>query len=265
MPRTPGEGVGALLRSWRLRRHRSQLDLANEAEVSPRHLSFVETGRSRPSRELVAHLARCLEVPLRERNALLLAAGYAPAHPETPLGAEEMASVRAALDKVLAGHEPHPALIVDRRWDLVAANRAAMAVLAAGVSPALLEPPVNVLRVSLHPEGLAPRIANFAEWSGHVLQRLHRQVALTGDPEVGDLLAELRDLPGVAQVGPAAEAGALLFVPLCLRRGDGPDLVLFSTVATFGTAVDVTLAELSIESFHPADEATERALRGADT
>src|SRR5436190_1085982 len=164
---SPPRAVGGLLRDWRQRRRLSQLDLAVEAEVSPRHLSFVETGRSRPSRELLLHLAEHLDVPLRERNALLLAAGYAPAYHQTPLDAEGMAPVRDALDKLLAGREPFPAVVVDRRWDLVSANRPALAILTDGVATELLQPPVNALRVSLHPDGLAPRIVNFAEWSDH--------------------------------------------------------------------------------------------------
>jgi transcriptional regulator with XRE-family HTH domain len=255
-------GVGDLLRGWRQRRRLSQLDLASEAEVSTRHLSFVETGRSKPSRELLLHLAEHLEVPLRERNALLLAAGYAPVHAQTPLDAEAMTPVRAALDKILAGHEPYPAVIVDRRWDLVMANRPAIEILTDGVSPDLLAPPMNALRITLHPDGMAPRIANFAEWSAHLLQRLHRQATIAADPEVIALLEELRGYPDVTETSPAAvDPAAMLFVPLRLRTADGAELCFFSTVATFGTAVDITLAELSIESFFPADAATEAALR----
>jgi transcriptional regulator with XRE-family HTH domain len=261
---SPGSGVGELLRGWRTRRRLSQLDLAVEAEVSARHLSFVETGRSRPSRELVLHLAEHLDVPLRERNALLLAAGYAPVHPHTSLEAEAMEPVRAALDKLLRGHEPFPAVIVDRRWDLVSSNAPALSILTEGVSPELLAPPVNALRVTLHPEGLAPRIVNFGEWSAHLLQRLHRQFVLTADPEVGSLLAELRGYPGVEEISPAAsDPVAMLFVPLRLHDSAGRELTFFSTIATFGTAVDVTLAELSIESFFPADKATEELLQRA--
>jgi transcriptional regulator with XRE-family HTH domain len=253
-------GAGPLLRTWRNRRRLSQLELASEAAVSTRHLSFVETGRSRPSRELLLHLAEHLEVPLRDRNHLLVAAGYAPVHPQTPLDDEVMAPVRAALDTILSGHDPYPAVIVDRRWDLVSANRAALAVLTDGVDPDLLVAP-NALRIALHPGGLAPRIANLDEWSAHLLHRLARQVEVTADAEVGALLDELRGYPGVVDRPGPLDPAALLFVPLRLRTPAGAELAFFSTVATFGTAVDVTLAELSIESFFPADAATAEALR----
>ena len=187
--------VGVLLRGWRLRRRLSQLDLAVTAEVSTRHLSFVETGRSAPSRELVLHLAEHLDVPLRDRNSLLLSAGYAPTFPQTPLDAEEMTPVRAALDTIVNGHQPFPALVVDRQWDLVSANAAALSILTAGVSPQLLDGSVNALRVTLHPDGLAPRIANFAEWAAHLIERLDRQVAVSQDPGLVELSAELRTFP----------------------------------------------------------------------
>jgi transcriptional regulator with XRE-family HTH domain len=258
----PSVPVGELLRDWRHRRHRSQLDLALDAEVSTRHLSFVETGRARPSRELVLHLAEHLEVPLRDRNNLLLAAGFAPVHPETPLDAEDMAPVRAALDTILAGHEPFPAVIVDRHSNLVTANGPLLALMGDGVAPELLEPPVNVLRVSLHPDGLAPRIANLAEWGSHLLTRLHRQAVLTGDPVLVALRDELAAYPGVGGVDAEAHDPATrLFVPLRLTTTGGANLSFFSTLATFGTAVDITMAELAIESFFPADEATDAALR----
>jgi transcriptional regulator with XRE-family HTH domain len=244
--------VGPLLRDWRQRRRMSQLDLAVEAEVSARHLSFVETGRSRPSRELVLHLADHLEVPLRERNSLLLAAGYAPVYPASSLDSEEMTPVRDALDRLLRGHEPFPAIVVDRRWDLVAANGSALGILSDGVAPALLEPPINTLRVSLHPEGLAPRIANLADYGAHLLHRLHRQAIAAGDPDLFALLEELRDLSGLAPT--PAGSTELLFVPLVLR-GD-PQLTFLSTLTTFGTALDVTMAELAIEAFFPADDVT---------
>ena len=259
---SPARGIGGLIRDWRQRRRLSQLDLAVEAQVSARHLSFVETGRSRPSRELVLHLAEHLDVPLRERNALLLAAGYAPVYHQTPLDAAEMSPVREALDRILAGHEPFPAVVVDRRWDLVSANRPAMAILTDGVAPELLEPPVNTLRVSLHPDGLAPRIANLAEYGGHLLTRLDRRAVVSGDPDLVALGEELRRYPGVTDGGStAADAAALLFVPLVLRAGDGFELTFFSTLATFGTALDITVAELAIESFFPADERTGAALQ----
>jgi len=242
-------GVGELLRDWRQRRRMSQLDLSVEASVSSRHLSFVETGRSKPSRELVLHLAEHLDVPLRERNALLLAAGYSPAFRETPLDAGELAPVRAAIDRVLGAHEPFPAVVVDRRSDLVSANAA------------LLQPPCNTLRVSLHPDGLAPRIANLAEYGAHLLLRLDRQAALSGDPDLVALGEELRGYQGVT-AGPAmaVDAAALVFVPLVLR-GDAGELTFFSTLTTFGTALDITVAELAIEAFFPADDHTASVLR----
>lgn len=256
--------VGPLLREWRQRRRLSQLDVALRAAVSARHLSFVETGRARPSRELVLHLADRLDVPLRERNALLLAAGYAPIFQRTPLDADEMTPVREALDKVLRGHDPFPAVVVDARWDLVAANRPALAILADGVAPALLQPPANTLRICLHPDGLAPRIANLDEYGGHLLDRLRRQVAASADPALAELLEELRGYPGVReQPAGRADPTALLFVPLVLRARDGAELTFFSMLATFGTALDLTLAELAIESFFPADEPTAAALRTA--
>ncbi len=252
-------GAGALLREWRLRRHRSQLDVAVGAEVSARHLSFVETGRSRPSRELVMHLAHHLEVPLRDRNALLLAAGYAPAYRETPLDGQDMEPIRAALDKIVRSHEPFPAIVVDRRWDVVVANAAATAMLADGVAPELLSPPINALRVSLHPDGLARRIENLGQWASHLLQRLDRQIAASADSELIALGAELRTYPGIEVAHDSSDVAGRLFVPLAIRRGDRV-LHFFSTVATFGTALDITVAELAIESFFPADAATAAAM-----
>ena len=253
--------VGDLLRDWRHRRRLSQLDLAVEAEVSARHLSFVETGRSTPSRELILHLADHLEVPLRERNNLLLAAGYAPVYRETALDDAAMTPVRDALDQLLAGHAPYPAVVVDQRWNLVSANAPANTVLTQGVARHLLRPPVNTLRVSLHPEGLAPRIANLAEYSAHLITRLQRQAAVAGDPALTALVDELRAYPGVGDPATTPEPVELLFVPLRLRV-DGGEMRFFSTIATFGTALDITLAELAIESFFPSDAATEAALRG---
>jgi transcriptional regulator with XRE-family HTH domain len=255
--------LGTLLRGWRQRRHLSQLDLAGLAEVSARHLSFIETGRARPSREMVLHLAEHLDVPLRDRNALLLAGGFAPSYRETDLDAPEMEPVREALDRVLSGHEPYPAVVVDRRWNLVAANKASAAFMA-GVSPELLAPPVNVLRLALHPEGMAPRIINFSEWSEHLLDRLRRHVLLTGDEELRELEEELRRYPGVP--GPSTHAGVEgageIAVTLRVRHGDG-ELRLLSTIATFGTAIDITAAELAIEAFFPADAETAAALQPA--
>src|SRR3954463_985779 len=215
--------LGMLLKDWRRRRRLSQLDLALEAGVSARHLSFVETGRSRPSAQMVLHLAEQLEVPLRDRNGLLLAAGYAPEYGQRRLAAPEMEPVRRALDLVLAGHDPYPAVVVDRAWNMVAGNRA-VGVLTAGVAPALLEPPVNVLRVSLHPEGMAPRIANLGEWRAHLLERLGRQVALTGDGELAALHEELDGYPGPKEY----PTGDDIAVPLRLRSAAG-ELAFVST------------------------------------
>jgi transcriptional regulator with XRE-family HTH domain len=254
-------GAGELLRDWRNRRRMSQLDLALEANVSARHLSFVETGRSQPSRELLLSLAEHLEIPLREQNALLLAAGYAPVFGETPLETEEMTPVRRALDAILGGHEPYPAVIVDRQWEIVASNAPAR-ILLQGVSEELLAPPANALRITLHPDGMAPHILNFGEWSSHLLTRLHRQALLSQDPALAELERELLGYPGVEPRSGAAAPAEMLFVPLRLRLPDGTGLSLFSTLATFGTALDITLEELSIESFFPADETTEAYLRG---
>jgi transcriptional regulator with XRE-family HTH domain len=252
-------GVGPLLRDWRRRRRRSQLDLALDAGVSARHVSFVETGRSRPSAEMVLHLADQLEVPLRDRNQLLLAAGYAPVYGERSLDDPDMTPVREALELVLGGHEPYPAAVVDRWWEMVAAN-SGIALLTEGVAPELLAPPVNVMRVALHPDGMAPRVANFGEWRAHLLERLRHQVSVTGDAALGTLYDELSGYPGppAAETGHGADAG--IFVPLVLRTAHG-ELSFFTTIATFGTAVDITVAELAIESFFPADAATADALR----
>ncbi|MFC7546229.1 helix-turn-helix domain-containing protein [Plantactinospora sp. GCM10030261] len=252
--------LGDLLRTWRERRRLSQLELANRAEVSARHLSFIETGRSRPSREMIAQLAERLEVPLRERNRLLLAAGYAPAYGETDLDAPELAAARDAVRRVLAGHEPYPAVVVDRRWQLLDANPS-LRLFTRLAAPDLLVPPVNVLRVSLHPEGLAPHILNLGEWRSHLLGRLTRQVELSGDVELAGLLRELRGYP-CAQPEPVADlpGPGEFVVPLRIRSA-GRTLSFFSTVATFGTPLDVTLAELVIESFYPADRDTVAALR----
>ena len=254
--------AGALLRDWRQRRRMSQLDLALEAGVSARHLSFVETGRSRPSAEMVLHLAEQLEVPLRARNQLLLAAGHAPVFEQRELDDPQMAPVRDALQAVLDGHEPYPAVVVDRVWEMVAGNRA-VALLTEGVAPELLEPPVNVLRVSLHPDGVAPRIANLGEWRAHLLARLGRQIALTGDAQLVALRDELQGYPfpnGGAGAGGDDHGAHELAVPLRLHGPGGSVLSFISTVATFGTAVEVTASELSIESFFPADALTREVI-----
>jgi len=247
--------IGELLRDWRRRRSLSQLELALEADVSSRHVSFLETGRARPSREMVLRLAEHLDIPLRERNRLLLAAGYAPLYIERSLEEPEMAPVHLALDRFLRAHEPYPAVVVDRHYNLVSSNDA-VAVLTAGVAAELLAPPANALRVTLHPEGMAPRIVNLAEWSAHLLHRLRRQAALTADPELERLYEELSTYPGVTLEPPHdGRAGDDIMLPLRIRAG-GRELAFFSTVSTFGTAVEITLAELMIEAFYPANAVT---------
>jgi transcriptional regulator with XRE-family HTH domain len=251
--------IGSLLRDWRGRRRMSQQDLALEAGVSARHLSFVETGRSKPSAEMVIQLAEHLDVPLRDRNTLLLAAGYAPAYAQHDLDAPEMGPVREAIDRVLRGHEPYPAVVVDRHWGMVAANRA-VPLLIAGADAGLLAPPVNVLRLTLHPAGLAPRILNLAEWRTHLLDRLHRQALASGDPALHALHAELLDYPSpTPDTVPDLDAGTVA-VPLRIQV-EGADLSFISAATTFGTAVDVTLSELAIETFLPTDERTRAFLR----
>lgn len=258
MSEMPAPRVGDLLREWRRRRRLTQLELSSLSDVSSRHLSFVETGRSTPSREMVLHLAEHLEVPLRERNVLLSAAGYAPLYAETDLDAPEMSAVNQAIQRLLAGHEPYPAVVVDRWWNLVAAN-AGIALLVEGVDPALLQPPANVLRASLHPQGLAPRIRNLGEWRAHLLTRLRGQVDKTGDPDLAALLTDLEDCPGSDPNLAATYRYNGVVVPLRLRSSAG-DLNLLSTIATFGTPNDVTVADLSVESFFPADDTTRSRL-----
>jgi transcriptional regulator with XRE-family HTH domain len=258
--------VGELLRAWRQRRSLSQLELALNADVSSRHVSFLETGRARPSREMVLHLAEHLEVPLRDRNGLLLAAGYAPQYGERPLETPEMAPVRAALERFLRAHEPYPAVVIDRHYNLLSGNDA-VGVLIDGVDPDLLEPPANTLRATLHPRGMAPRIANLEEWSGHLLHRLRRQATVTGDPELERLYGELSGYPGVSTAAPEEISGAEIVLPLRLLDGN-EELAFFGTVSTFGTAVDITLAELSIEAFYPGNARTATRLMrdaGLDT
>jgi transcriptional regulator with XRE-family HTH domain len=258
---TAATSVGDHLREWRRRRRMSQLDLAVDAEISTRHLSFVESGRSQPSREMLLHLAERLAVPLRARNLLMVSAGYAPVFAERPIGDPALAPARKAIELVLKGHEPYPALAIDRHWTLVEAN-AAVAPLLAGADPALLKPPVNVLRLSLHPSGLAPRIANLAEWRAHLFERLRRQIEVSADPVLVALLEELRALPAPhSRRPPPATAGyAGVVVPLQLATAAGV-LSFLSTTTVFGTPVDVTLSEIALESFFPADRATADALQ----
>jgi len=232
--------------------------------VSARHLSFVETGRSRPSRELVLHLAEHLDVPLRDRNSLLLAAGYAPVYRERSLDDDEMTPIRGALDRILEGHEPYPAVIVDRRWDLVTANATALSLFSAGVAAHLLEPPINVYRLGLHPDGLAGRIRNPGEYTRHLLTRLQRDVATSGDRALADLLDEVRGYPDLAHPdSDGSHPAEMLFLPMEFTTVDGVELTFFSTLSTFGTPLDVTVAELSVEAFFPADDATRRYLQTA--
>lgn len=260
----PAPGFGPLLRDWRRRRSLSQLALAAEAEVSQRHLSFIESGRSSPSRDIILRLAERLALPLRERNQLLVAAGYAPVFQARPADDPAMAAALKAVTLILERHEPFPALAIDRHWTLVHAN-AAIGRLLAGVDPAMLTPPVNVLRLSLHPDGLAGRIVNFREWRDHVLHRLDEQVGLTADPVLAALLEELRSYPvppGAAPHSrPATAPLAGVAVPFRLRTEAGI-LSFLSTTTVFGTALDITLSELAIEAFFPADDETADALMG---
>lgn len=263
--------VGALIRDWRQLRRLSQLDLALDAEISQKHLSFIESGRAQPSRDMVLLLAQTLSVPLRERNALLLAAGFAPVYGERSLDDPGLATARAAIDLVLKGHEPYPALAVDRHWTLLAANAAVPPLLGLASDPKLLRGPVNVLRLSLHPGGLAPAIVNLPEWRHHILSRLRQQIRATADPVLAALLEELSGYP--APDAPAArkssgkgkaaepEPEPGIVVPLQLRLGETV-LSFFSTTTVFGTPVDITLSELAIEAFFPANDATRVALGG---
>jgi transcriptional regulator with XRE-family HTH domain len=268
MNATVAHATGDYLRTWRQRRHMSQLALALEAEISQRHLSFLESGRSAPSREMLLHLAERLDMPLRERNAMLLAAGFAPVYAERSLEDPAMVAARGAIELVLKGHEPFPALAIDRHWNLVAANAALGPMLAGVADRSLLEPPINVLRLSLHPKGLAPRIANLVEWRAHLLDRLRRQIAVTGDPVLADLLQELSAYPvddTLTQLhsGLPTDHGGVL-VPLELVTDAGL-LSLISTTTVFGTPRDITLSELALEAFFPANAETAGILRRLST
>jgi transcriptional regulator with XRE-family HTH domain len=252
---------GEHLRDWRLRRRMSQLDLAGEAEISTRHLSFVETGRSTPSREMVLRLAERLDIPLRERNALLVAAGYAPMYRQRALDDPALAAAKEAVQLILKSHEPCPALAVDRHWNLLAHN-AVVPHLLAGADAALLQPPVNVLRLSLHPKGIAPQIVNIGQWRHHLFERLRQQIQVTGDGALQALLDELRAYPVPADADDTRLEGEVLGVamPLRLRMPTGV-MSFISTTTIFGTPVDVTLQELALETFFPADAFTGDALR----
>jgi transcriptional regulator with XRE-family HTH domain len=256
--------LGELLREWRKRRHHSQLSLALQAGISQRHLSFVESGRSQPSRDMVVLLAEQLDIPLRERNRLLISAGFAPLYPEHALDDPALDAARRAIERVLQAHEPYPALAIDRHWNLVAANHAVQPFMATA-SPALLAPPINVLRLSLHPEGLAPRIANFAQWRSYLLRRIERETDVTGDPFMRELLAELKSYTANGGADDLttksiAHADDRVFVPLQLTSDDGL-LTFISTTTVFGTPVDVTVAEIALECMFPADDVTANYLR----
>lgn len=254
--------VGDHIREWRMRRRMSQMDLALEADISTRHLSFLETGRSHPSREMLLLLADQLDIPLRERNIMMVSAGFAPVYSQKSLDDPALQSARQAVDLVLKGHDPYPALAVDRHWSLIAANDALFPLIGE-VDPALLKPPVNVLRLSIHPAGLARRIVNFTEWRNHLVARLRHQVDVTGDAALADLADELQAYPipdgAVRGPVPAQDYGGVV-VPLKLASDSGI-LTLFSTTTVFGTPIDVTLSELAIEAFFPADPETAEALR----
>jgi transcriptional regulator with XRE-family HTH domain len=257
-------GIGSILREWRERRHLSQLDLALGAGISARHLSFVETGRSRPGRQMLLQVLEQLEVPFREQNRLLLAAGHAPAFPERSLDDPELAPVRDALDRILTAHEPNPAVVFDRSWNLVAANSPTFAVgELVDIDPALLEPPVNVLRLGLHPRGLGPLIVNIGEWRAYFLQRLERQAAITGDAELWALLEEVAGYAGAdAERDPISDReGTDILGPLKIRAPDGGEVSFFGMFGTFDTPFEVTTSELAIELLFPADRRTTETLR----
>src|SRR3954467_13620247 len=255
--RTQPAHVGDHLREWRQRRHLSQLDLASDADISARHLSFVETGRAAPSRDMVLKLAERLEIPLRERNVLLVAAGYAPAFPQRSLDDPPLKSARAAIALVLKAHEPNPALAYDRHWNLVSANRM-VAPLLAGIPPRLLGQPLNVLRLAFHPEALAARTVNLAEWCSHRLERLHRQCEATADPELLKLYQELKAYPIPARSGPLSSDNVA--IPFKMRL-NGEVLSFISTTMVFGTPVDIPLSQLALETFFPADDLTAERMR----
>lgn len=239
----------------------SQLDLAGDAELSAKHLSFLETGRSRPSRQMLLHLATCLDMPLRDRNVLLAAAGFAPIFQERSFSEPALGLIRRTVEVVLAAHDPNPALAVDRHWTLLAANRA-VTHLVAGAEPTLLRPPVNVLRLSLHPAGLAPRILNLTQWRAHVIAKLRRQIDISGDAVLMELLEELRDYPTPRGAGwsRSEDENGLIAIPFRLATINGV-LSFFSTTTLFATPTDITVSELAIEAFLPADAETADVMR----
>lgn len=249
---------GELLRKWRNARRYSQLRLAMDAGISSRHLSFIETGRSSPSREMVLLLADHLQVPMREQNAMLLSAGFAPAFEQRPIEAAEMSAVRSAVEMVLENHEPFPAIAVDRKWNVVMSNCGAT-FLADGVAPELLAPAPNVYRLTLHPNGMRPRISNFDEYAGHMIARLRRDAAIDGGAELSTILAEIEGYPGISSLC-TPHTGPGVVLPLRLRSDVG-ELAFITTIATFGTPFEVTVSELAIESFFPADGSTAELIR----
>ena len=253
------DSFGALLRGWRLRRRLSQLELSAESGISSRHLSFLETGRASPSRDMVLRLAEWLDVPLRERNTLLTAAGFAPTYDRRSIDAPELAAVNAAIQTILRVHEPNPAIALDRYWNIIMVNQAA-GLLSAGVPDHLLTPTANAYRISLHPDGLAGRIVNFAEFAHSLLARLRHDVAVSADPELTALLTEVEGYAMLRTTGPVIPERGAVVTPMRLRSPDGP-LSFFTTITTVGTPVDITVAELAIETFFPADEPTARRLR----
>ena len=256
--------VGSTLREWRERRRLTQLELALEAGVSARHLSFVETGRSKPGREMLLGVLGQLEVPYREQNRLLLAAGHAPAYPERSLEDPDLAPVRDALEVILSGHEPYPAVAVDRVWDLVAANSAMRALTeSVEVDPSLLEPPINVIRLGLHPRGLGPLFVNLRHWHAHWLDRLGRQLAATGDERLATLIDEIASFPVSEPDGDGeGETAGEMLGPVGIRTPEGRELSFFGMFASFDTPFEVTTSELAIELLFPADRSTAEALRG---
>ncbi|MFD3733930.1 helix-turn-helix domain-containing protein [Streptomyces sp. NPDC058632] len=263
-------GVGPLLRAWREQRRVSQLELALRADSSARHISFVETGRSRPSEEMVLRLAEHLDVPVRERNALLLAAGYAPRFPETPLDDPALEALREGIERLIAGYEPYPALVVDAMYDVVAANRGIM-MLFDGVPESLLVPPLNAVRLTLHPQGLAPRIRNLREWRGHLLEQMGRQIALRRSAPLRALYEEVAAFPvpkpepdsaeGAGAADGEEESASVAYFALPMRiEHEGRILSFVSSISTFNTPMDVTVAELAVETLLPADPATAKYL-----
>ncbi len=255
--------VGSLLRQWRERRRVTQLDLAFDAGISARHLSFVETGRSKPGREMLLRVLEQLKVPFREQNRLLLAAGHAPAFPERPLDDPDLAPVRDALDVILSGHEPYPAVAVDRVWNLIAANSPMLALIeSVEIDPALLEPPINVMRVGLHPRGLGPLFVNHGDWHAHWLKQLERQLATTGDEQLAALIDEVAgySVPEPEHDVAAEIAGSEMLGPVKVRTPDGGELSFFGMFASFDTPFEVTTSELAIELLFPADRATAETL-----